>query len=178
MLLLPFSCRQHGPRNTPSIAWPNRLPDVHTKAQRSFNMSRIRSRDTLPERQLRLALWRRGFRYRISPKSVPGRPDLVFGPARIAVFVDGCFWHGCHIHYVEPRTDAARWALKYRDNKARDRRVNSSLRRAGWKVLRIWEHEVNSDLPQCIDKIVRAIRTAHAGATNSPAQLGDRKSTR
>ncbi len=79
--------------------------------------------------------WRRG-------STLPGRPDFVLRAVRLAVFVDGCFWHGCPKHGTKPRTNAAFWRRKIATNKARDRRVNRELRGMGWRVLRIWEHEL------------------------------------
>jgi len=79
--------------------------------------------------------WRRG-------SNVPGKPDFVFSKLKTAVFVDGCFWHGCPIHATWPKNRAAFWLAKLTGNKARDRRVNRELRALGWKVVRIWEHEL------------------------------------
>jgi DNA mismatch endonuclease (patch repair protein) len=79
--------------------------------------------------------WRRG-------SKLPGKPDFVFPRMKIAVFVDGCFWHGCPKHATWPKTRAAFWLAKITGNKARDRRVNRALRAKGWKVIRIWEHEL------------------------------------
>ena len=119
------------------------MPDIFTKAKRSEVMSRIRSRGN---RDTELALirifrahgitgWRRHQR-------VFGNPDFVFPKRRLAVFVDGCFWHGCPKHETKPRNNAAFWRKKFAANKARDRLVTWTLRRAGWHVLRIWEHEL------------------------------------
>ena len=73
---------------------------------------------------------------------MPGKPDFVFPKLKLAVFVDGCFWHGCPKHATWPKTRAAFWLAKITGNKARDRRVNYALRKRGWKVVRIWEHEL------------------------------------
>lgn len=73
---------------------------------------------------------------------MPGKPDFIFPKLKLAVFVDGCFWHGCPKHATWPKSRAAFWAAKLTGNKARDRRVNRELRKRGWKVLRIWEHEL------------------------------------
>lgn len=79
--------------------------------------------------------WRRG-------SKLPGRPDFVFQWLKVVVFVDGCFWHGCPRHATQPKTNAAFWREKIAANKARDRRINCALNAAGWRVLRIWEHEL------------------------------------
>lgn len=109
---------------------------------RSENMARIRGRDTGPERLLRSLLWRAGFRFRLAARIGRVQPDLVLPSHRVAVFVDGCFWHGCPAHYVRPRTSMQFWAKKLRENVERDRRQTSDLEKAGWGVLRYWEHEV------------------------------------
>lgn len=119
------------------------MPDIFTKAKRSDVMSRIRGhgkKDTELAlirvfRVQRITGWRRH-------QPVSGKPDFVFPKHRLAVFVDGCFWHGCPQHATKPRNNAAFWRKKFAANKARDRLVNRTLRKAGWRVLRIWEHEL------------------------------------
>ena len=87
------------------------------------------------------------------------RPDFVFPKLRLAVFVDGCFWHACPIHATKPRNNAAFWRKKLAANKARDRKVNRALRAAGWRVLRIWEHELApARASQTLARIRRALR--------------------
>lgn len=108
---------------------------------RSENMSRIRSTNTKPEILVRKALWARGLRYRLYP-DLPGRPDLVFYKSRAVVFVDGCFWHGCPLHYSAPKNRWDFWKEKLRRNVLRDMEVDDQLRAMGWKILRIWEHEL------------------------------------
>lgn len=120
------------------------MTDVHDKQTRSYNMSRIRATHTKPEIALRRELAARGIRgYRIHSK-LPGRPDLVFGPAKVAVFIDGCFWHGCpecgdgHT----PKSNRVYWVKKIKGNRARDLARTAELGKEGWSVLRIWEHRV------------------------------------
>lgn len=101
-------------------------------------------RDTKPELALRSILHSRGLRFRVdcSPmKGVRSRADLVFTKAKIAVFVDGCFWHGCAEHFIMPKTNSEYWSAKIAGNTARDKVVNQSLADAGWTVMRVWEHE-------------------------------------
>lgn len=106
-------------------------------------MSRIRGRDTSPEVQLRSAVWRLGLRYRVNQRVAGIRPDLIFPRSRLAIFVDGCFWHGCPEHYVRPRSSTADfWASKLMQNTARDERQLKHLQNEGWRVVRVWEHEV------------------------------------
>lgn len=107
-------------------------------------MQANRRRDTSPERLLRSELHRAGLRYRLDRPVVPGlrrRGDIVFVRARVAVFVDGCFWHVCPKHASWPKSNAEWWKQKLEANVARDRDTDRRLRRAGWSVIRIWEHE-------------------------------------
>jgi DNA mismatch endonuclease (patch repair protein) len=131
------------------------VPDVFTPAKRSDVMSRIRSRGN---KDTELALvrvfraqgitgWRRQVEVRsrrseVGSLSFKVRPDFVFPKRRLAVFVDGCFWHGCPKHETRPKNNAAFWRKKFATNKARDRLVTRTLRRNGWRVLRLWEHEL------------------------------------
>jgi DNA mismatch endonuclease, patch repair protein len=108
---------------------------------------------------LRRHLWAQGFRYRLKRTTPGGRPDLVFPGPRVAVFVDGCFWHGCPEHYVRPRSRTEFWSQKLQENLARDRRQTAALEREGWKVCRFWEHEVWVDL----DQVVETVRSAVSG---------------
>ena len=114
---------------------------------RSENMSRIRGRDTVPEVELRRAVWRLGLRYQLNRRVAGIRPDFIFPKMKLAVFVDGCFWHGCPDHYVRPRSSTADfWASKLAQNVARDGRQLKHLQAEGWRVVRVWEHEVEKNL--------------------------------
>ncbi|MFF9015180.1 very short patch repair endonuclease [Streptomyces sp. NPDC014870] len=115
-----------------------------SSAGRRRNMQAIRSRDTKPERLLRRLLHAQGLRYRVAAKPLPDlrrTADIVFRPVKVAVFVDGCYWHGCPEHYVPPRTNPGYWSGKVAGNIARDRDTDRRLTDAGWTVLRFWEHE-------------------------------------
>lgn len=127
--------------------------DVLTREQRSYNMSRIRGQDTGPELLLRKSLWKMGFRYRTHYK-LPGKPDVVFVSRRIAIFVDGCFWHGCPVHGVRPKTNAAFWEKKIQSAIDRDKKNKVLLEKEGWTVLHFWEHEVEEDLEGLIKKLI------------------------
>jgi DNA mismatch endonuclease, patch repair protein len=117
------------------------MADILSKAQRSALMARVRScgNRSTEQRMIRLMRaagitgWRRSY-------ALPGRPDFVFRAARLAVFVDGCFWHGCPKHGTRPKANATFWRKKLARNRDRDREVTRDLRRRGWKVMRIWEH--------------------------------------
>jgi DNA mismatch endonuclease, patch repair protein len=119
------------------------MPDVFTKAKRSEMMSRIRGRGnkdteiTLAKllRRNRITGWRRN-------NKIFGKPDFIFKKLKLAVFVDGCFWHGCPKHGTQPKGNRSFWKNKFVRNKARDRLVTRMLRAQGWRVLRIWEHEL------------------------------------
>lgn len=126
---------------------------------RSEQMARISSQDTHPELELRKMLWSQGYRYRLR-NGLPGRPDLTFPAVRVAVFVDGCFWHGCPQHYRAPKTNAEYWRSKVENNIRRDRRADEDLESLGWKVCRLWEHQIRSDLDSAISEVDRIVRTS------------------
>lgn len=103
------------------------------------------SRDTAPEKELRSALHRMGLRFRIDTKPVQGircKADIVFRKAKVCVFIDGCFWHGCPKHFQPPKTNTAWWLEKTEDNKVRDGEKTLALKSHGWIALRYWEHEI------------------------------------
>jgi DNA mismatch endonuclease (patch repair protein) len=122
-------------------------------------MSRIRGIDTAPEVLLRKNLWAAGLRYRLGRKtSLPGKPDLIFAGARVAVFVDGCFWHCCPLHGHTPKSSVPYWQGKLERNMTRDRNTNSKLADLGWLPIRIWEHEVTENISACVDRVADAVR--------------------
>ncbi len=133
-----------------------------TAASRSRQMSRIKSKNTGPEKVLRSSLWQRGLRYRIHAKTPAGRPDVVFPGSRVAVFIDGCYWHGCPEHYVRPRSRLEFWDGKLQENVDRDLRQTEALKEAGWLVLRFWEHEVFTSLQDVTDQVEQAVRKGKA----------------
>lgn len=132
------------------------MSDVLNATQRSYCMSRIRGHDTGPELILRKALWRRGIRYRLRYKLV-GNPDITFVSGRLAVFVDGCFWHGCQKHSVWPKTNAEFWRSKIEKNMERDRTVSKKLGDLGWQVVRVWEHSITEDVDLVVDELKELI---------------------
>lgn len=144
-----------------------RTPPPSSPAVRR-NMRANRSESDV-ERRLRSALHREGLRFRKNTTAVPGlraRPDIVFSRARIAVFVDGCFWHRCPVHATAPRANARWWDAKLDENVRRDRRSDRALREAGWTVLRVWEHEQLSNM-------VALVRIVLAGAEVPPRKDGN-----
>lgn len=134
-------------------------------------MKANRSRDTGPELNLRRALHSAGHRYRVNTKVAIGgrRPvnvDIAFPGKRVAVFVDGCFWHGCKVHRSVPISNEGYWRPKLERNVARDREVTSGLERAGWTVIRIWEHE---DVATAVERISSCLGSAASGGSLSPS---------
>lgn len=126
-------------------------------------MQANRRRDTSPELHVRRLLHARGLRYRVDAAPVKGlrrRADLVFGPARVAVFVDGCFWHACPEHGTRPATHADYWTTKLDRNVRRDRETDRLLAEAGWTVIRVWEHEPAENAAARIEAVVRAARAS------------------
>ena len=122
------------------------MTDIITPAERSALMSRIRGVDTNPELFVRRSLHAMGYRYRTHVRELPGRPDLVFSRRHAVIFVHGCFWHrhGCRKTYV-PKTRESFWQRKFAGNVNRDKRNERLLAEAGWRVLVVWECEVEGD---------------------------------
>lgn len=133
------------------------MADVLTPQQRSYNMSRIKSRETGPEIRLRKLLFAKGIRGYRTNYGIPGRPDIVFTRLKIAVFIDGCFWHKCPKCFKKPATRSKFWMDKINSNVKRDREVNEILKKAGWKVIRLWEHEINETPAKAVDKIAKIL---------------------
>ena len=122
-------------------------------------MQSNKSRDTKPELALRSAVHARGLRYRVSAKPLAGvrrTADLVFPRAKVAVFLDGCFWHGCPEHHTVASANAKFWADKVDANRKRDRDTDSRLAEAGWVSVRIWEHEDVTEAARRVEEVVRA----------------------
>jgi DNA mismatch endonuclease, patch repair protein len=128
--------------------------DRISEEKRSKIMSAIRSENTTPEIVLRKALWKRGFRYRIHYGKE--KIDIAFPSKKVAVFVDGCFWHGCPLHSHLPKSHKDYWHPKLNKNIERDKAKNKRLADQGWKVLRFWEHEL-TDIEEVVEKIRQAI---------------------
>jgi len=135
------------------------MADIFSRKKRSAVMAAIRGSGNKATELRLIALfrehgitgWRRGSR-------LPGRPDFVFARARVAVFVDGCFWHGCPRHATWPKTNAAFWREKILTNRRRDRAVNRLLKKSGWRVLRIWQHALRVRAePALVRRLRRAL---------------------
>jgi len=133
---------------------------ILTTKQRSENMRRIKSKNTKPEIILRKALWNRGLRgYRIHYDKIKGSPDIAFTKYKIAIFIDGDFWHGFNWDEKKKQIKSNRnyWIPKIERNMVKDESVNYTLAYSQWTVLRFWEHEVKKDTEYCIDQIVKEI---------------------
>ena len=136
------------------------MADVHTPEQRSYNMSRIRGKNTKPEELVRKYLFSQGFRYRKNDARLPGKPDIVLPKYKTVIFVNGCFWHahkGCR-YFVWPKNNADFWKKKIKSNVVRDIKNHQSLQNLGWKVVVVWECELKgknrgNTLAQVCEKI-------------------------
>jgi DNA mismatch endonuclease (patch repair protein) len=133
------------------------MPDNLTRKQRSYCMSRIKGKDTGLEIQVRAALRKRKLRFQTNVKGMPGKPDIVFSKARVVVFVDGDFWHGYRFP-IWKRKVSAFWRNKILKNRQRDARNFRKLRRMGWIVVRIWQHQIQNDFESCISRILSIIK--------------------
>lgn len=137
------------------------MADTLTQAERSARMSLIRGKDTVPELLVRSFLHKQGLRFRLHVGNLPGRPDIVLPRYGTVVFVEGCFWHGhrCQNGRI-PGTNSTFWASKIATNQARDQRNHRALRRAGWRVLRVWECQIAraATRDRVLDRLVDAIR--------------------
>ncbi|MFX1735383.1 very short patch repair endonuclease [Paraburkholderia sp. A1RI_3L] len=130
---------------------------LETSAARRSLMAKVRQRGTAPELVLRQALWAEGLRYRLRlSRRLPGSPDIIFAGHKLAIFVDGCFWHSCPLHGSKPKNNEDFWASKLLRNQERDRAVDARLESEGWTVLRVWEHQTKT--AEALNSVVQAIR--------------------
>lgn len=132
------------------------MADVHDKATRSFNMSRIKGKNTKPEMLVRKFLHAKGYRYKLHDKKLPGKPDIVLPKYRTVVFVHGCFWHGhnnCK-YFVVPKTNTQWWTDKIYGNKANDEKATKALKKDGWKIITVWECELK---PAKVEKTLKSL---------------------
>jgi DNA mismatch endonuclease (patch repair protein) len=129
---------------------------------RSAVMARIKGKDTGPELLVGSALSAAGLRFEKHAKDLPGRPDLVFRPVRVAVFIDGDFWHGWRFSVWRDKL-SEKWEAKIESNRRRDVRNHRQLRRNGWTVIRLWEHQVEQDLKRCVARVVSTVTNGKRG---------------
>ena len=150
------------------------MTDVLTQAQRRFNMSRVRGKHTQPELVLRRGLHRRGLRYRLHAKGLPGRPDLVFPTRKAVIFVHGCFWHmhDCP-RFRWPATSEGFWREKIQGNHERDRRVRKELDDIGWRVQVVWECALRGAGRRSLDEVLDVCEAfVNAGGNAVPEVAG------
>ena len=129
------------------------MTDTVSKKKRSEIMSRVRSKDSKMEIAFRKALWNKGFRYSKNSSKYFGKPDLILKKYKTVIFIDSCFWHGCKKHCRMPSTNQKYWIQKIKRNKQRDKEVNKYYKKLGWKIFRIWEHEIQKNFDKAISKI-------------------------
>ena len=141
----------------------------YTTKERSQLMSKIRSKETKPEKLLRKALWELGIRYRKNVKKLPGSPDIVVTKYKLAIFIDGEFWHGYEWEKKREsiKSNKAFWVPKIERNIQRDAENNLKLKEQGWTVMRFWGNEVNKELGACLDKILSYIQHFEMYKTNT-----------
>lgn len=140
------------------------MADVHSKATRSYNMSRIRSANTRPELLVRKFLHAHGYRYKLHDKGLPGKPDIVLPKYRTVIFIHGCFWHGhanCK-YYKVPQTRTQWWLNKIYTNKANDAKAVKALKKEGWHIITIWECRLK---PAKADKTLTTLITKLSSRT-------------
>lgn len=131
------------------------MADTVSKVQRSWNMSRIRSRDTKPEVKVRSWLFKQGFRFRKNDRRYPGRPDVVLPKYHTVIFVNGCFWHhheGCQFAYI-PKSRTDFWLKKFKANQVNDKLQRDALEQMGWHVIVVWECELKKDFEGVMKRI-------------------------
>ena len=116
-------------------------------------MASIKGKDTEPELTIRKILWMKGYRYRIHNKSMFGKPDISFTKNKLAIFIDGCFWHGCNKCYKTPKTNPEFWHNKIEQNKSRRKIVRQTLKKNNWAILEFWEHDIKQDPLSIVEKI-------------------------
>ena len=160
---------------TPQISRCFRMPDVFDQEKRSQVMSNIRgSGNQSTEVRLISVMKEHGIKGWRRRRPVFGSPDFVFYDGKVAVFVDGCFWHGCPEHYKPPQSNTEYWQSKHARNKSRDDEVTSRLVSRGWQVLRIWEHElIRSTRDQAADRLVAALRPVTSVPANKMLRVAE-----
>jgi DNA mismatch endonuclease, patch repair protein len=130
-----------------------------TKEQRRNNMKAIKSVSKLEDVVSR-QLWKKGFRFRRNAKNLFGKPDISIKKYKVVIFIDSCFWHQCPIHGNLPKSNSSFWKKKLERNVERDKEVNSYYKGKGWKINRVWEHEIKDDLGKVVEELVSFITSA------------------
>lgn len=137
------------------------MPDTISKEMRSWNMSRIKGKDTSPEVSVRSCLFRNGFRFKKNVAELPGKPDIVLPKYRSVIFINGCFWHhheGCRYATV-PKTRTAYWTAKFERNVSNDRKNKALLEELGWHVITVWECSLKKDFSNTMASLVTELKS-------------------
>jgi DNA mismatch endonuclease (patch repair protein) len=140
------------------ISVEENMADMYSKEKRSEIMSKVRSKNTKIELEVRKALWARGVRYRIHNSNIPGTPDISSKKNKVAVFLDGCFWHGCKKHGSIPKTNTKFWKDKINENIKRREKVKTELKKEGFTVLEYYECDLRKNMAGIIDEITQHFR--------------------
>lgn len=134
----------------------NLSPETRRKA-----MQTIRSKGTKLENKISKELWHLGLRFRRNATDLHGKPDISIKKRKVVIFIDSCFWHGCDIHYRIPETNQEYWFKKINRNRQRDAEITKYYQEKGWRILRIWEHEIKNDPNGIVDRIYRFLKPNH-----------------
>jgi len=143
------------------------MADFMSTEARSRVMASIRSNNTKPEKQLGSMMFKAGLRYRKYVKDLPGKPDFVFSGSKVVVFVDGDFWHGWRFPQWEHKMEKPYWKEKINKNRERDKKNHATLRRMGWKVIRVWEHQLKDNPDKVLARIIHGVRDGKADQETS-----------
>lgn len=130
------------------------MTDTVTKEVRKKIMQSVRSTQTKLENRFSSSLWQKGLRYRKNVRDLPGKPDIAIKKYRAVIFIDSCFWHGCEMHFVPPKSNVEYWSQKIKSNIDRDKQVTKYYKENGWNILRIWEHQLKENYSQTIDMAI------------------------
>ncbi|RKD26015.1 very short patch repair endonuclease [Ammoniphilus oxalaticus] len=141
------------------------MADKITRQQRSNTMRAVRSQGTKLEQAVTKRLWTMGFRFRKNVQKLFGKPDLAIQKYKVVLFIDSCFWHGCPLHCRMPQSNTAYWQQKIERNRTRDEEVDSYYHEKGWKLLRIWEHDLKEDFEGTIERIASFMKEAKTRST-------------
>ncbi|WP_316738522.1 very short patch repair endonuclease [Pedobacter aquatilis] len=158
-------------KSVPTAAIAKKNKNV-TSPARSYNMSRIRSKNTRVEMLFRRALWAKNIRFRIHPHKVMGNPDILIAKYRLVIFIDGDFWHGYNWEESRKRLKSNKdfWIAKIEGNMQRDNQVNIFLAEKGFTVMRFWEHQIKSELNKCVNQVLLYIESGKQGLIPDPEQ--------
>ncbi len=171
---LPGKANQGGAADVPGTRGTDGQSWATSPATRKA-MQANRRRDTAPEMAIRRLVHARGLRYRVDARPLPAArhaADMIFTRARVAVFIDGCWWHGCTEHYRPPASNTTYWSRKVARNRERDRLADQALSGAGWTVVRVWEHEAPESAALRIEAVVRTELRTRDGTDLSPDRKG------